>query len=50
MTNVSAYTSTHLNGFEEADDYEMDDDDDDDSDSNYFESEDDYDGCDLSGL
>ena len=50
MTNVSAYTSTHLNCFEEADDYEMDDDDDDDSDSNYFESEDDYDGCDLSGL
>jgi len=48
MTNVSSYTSTHLNGFEEVDDYEMDDDDD--SDSNYFESEDDYDGCDLSGL
>jgi len=46
ITNVSSYTSTHLNGFEEVDDDGMDDD----SDSNYFESEDDYDGCDLSGL
>jgi hypothetical protein len=51
FSSVSSFTTKDLNDFEENDEYREDDDhDDDDSDSNYFESEDDYDGCDLSGV
>lgn len=48
FSSVSSFTSNDLNDFEVSDDYGTDDEDD--SDSNYFESEDDYDGCDLSGV